>query len=60
MGVGRTDFQGGDIDALSDSIERLSRLNVEYLVPGHGEILRGEEAVRKNFKTILEEYFSRY
>ncbi len=60
MGVGRTDFQGGDIDALSDSVERLSKLDVEYLIPGHGEIVKGEKTVRKNFTTILGDFFGKY
>jgi len=59
MGVGRTDFQGGDIDVLANSVERLSRLNVEYLIPGHGEIIKGEKEISKNFKVILEEFFNR-
>jgi hydroxyacylglutathione hydrolase len=60
MGVGRTDFEGGDIDALADSVERLSRLEAEYLIPGHGEIVKGKKVVANNFKTILEEYFHRH
>ena len=59
MGVGRTDFQGGNIDALADSVERLSKLEVEYLIPGHGEILKGEKEISRNFKVILEEFFNR-
>jgi hydroxyacylglutathione hydrolase len=57
MGVGRTDFQGGDINALADSVEKLSRLKVEYLIPGHGGIIKGEKEISKNFKVILEEFF---
>ncbi len=60
MGVGRTDFQGGDIVALADSVERLSRLNVEYLIPGHGQIIKGEKEISRNFKVILEQYFNRH
>jgi glyoxylase-like metal-dependent hydrolase (beta-lactamase superfamily II) len=60
MGVGRTDFQGGDIDALADSVEKLSKLEVEYLIPGHGEILKGEKEISRNFKLILGEFFDRY
>jgi glyoxylase-like metal-dependent hydrolase (beta-lactamase superfamily II) len=59
MGVGRTDFEGGDIDALADSVDRLSRLDVEYLIPGHGEMLKGKKAVANNFKTIMNEFFGR-
>ncbi|MCX5812842.1 MAG: MBL fold metallo-hydrolase [Proteobacteria bacterium] len=60
MGVGRTDFQGGDINALANSVEKLSGLKMEYLIPGHGEILNGEEAISRNFKLILEEFFDRH
>ena len=60
MGVGRTDLQGGDVDALADSVERLSKLKIEYLIPGHGEMLKGEKAVQNNFRTILEEFFGRH
>ncbi len=47
-GVGRTDLMG-DPQALASSIRRLKELDVEYLLPGHGEILAGKEAVRRNF-----------
>jgi len=57
MGVGRTDLYGGDIRMLAQSIEKLSRLSIEYLIPGHGEIVRGKNAVRKNFDVIIGEYF---
>jgi hydroxyacylglutathione hydrolase len=59
MGVGRTDFQGGDIEALANSVENLSKLKVEYLIPGHGEMLTGEKEITRNFQVILEEYFHR-
>ncbi len=57
MGVGRTDLFGGNIEALAKSIERLSTLDIEYLIPGHGEMLKGKKAIHKNFKLILDEYF---
>ena len=44
-GVGRTDFPGGKGSLLRDSIERLSKLDVEYLLPGHGEIVKGSDRV---------------
>ncbi len=59
MGVGRTDFEGGDVDALAGSVETLSRLDVEYLIPGHGEMLKGKKAIVNNFKAILREFFGR-
>ncbi len=55
-GVGRTDFPGGDSSLLRKSIERLSLLDVEYLVAGHssgdGAVLAGREQVANNFKMV--------
>jgi glyoxylase-like metal-dependent hydrolase (beta-lactamase superfamily II) len=46
-GVGRTDFSGGSITLLKQSIEKLSKLEVDYLLPGHsteyGGIIEGKE-----------------
>jgi len=58
MGVGRTDLPGGDVRALAESIARLSKLDIEYLVPGHGEVVKGKKMIEKNFQVILEEFFS--
>jgi hydroxyacylglutathione hydrolase len=52
QGVGRVDFPGGDAKALKQSIERLEKLPVELLIPGHGPALQGEDRVRKNFEYI--------
>ena len=57
MGVGRTDLYGGDMELLGRSIMRLSELDVEYLIPGHGEMVQGRGTIEKNFKAILSEYF---
>ena len=57
QGVGRTDFPGCDGGLLKKSIETLSRLDVEYLLPGHMEIVRGTEAVSNNFKYIIGNIF---
>lgn len=56
-GVGRTDFYEGDSTLLKESIGRLSRLDVEYLLPGHGGIIKGREAVQENFGWIQEKIF---
>ncbi len=54
--VGRTDFPGGSPSLLRKSIDRLSQLDVEYLVPGHstemGSVLSGKDNVRRNFYTV--------
>lgn len=58
-GIGRTDLPGGDSGQLVDSIRRLSELDVEYLLPGHGDIVAGEKAVRDNFEYIERYWFGR-
>ena len=59
--VGRTDIPGGDGKLLKESIERLSQLDVEYLLPGHstkfGAVLEGREKVRQNFTFVRLNYF---
>ena len=50
-GVGRTDL-GGDPELLRQSIRHVSKLDVEILLPGHGEVLRGKESVVENFYYI--------
>ncbi len=41
-GVGRTDVPGGDPDILAESLEKLAKLKVEKILPGHGEpVLKG-------------------
>lgn len=58
-GMGRTDFPEGDPEALKASIRRLSDLNAEFLLSGHGDLITGKDAVRANFdnvRTILFGY----
>jgi hydroxyacylglutathione hydrolase len=54
--VGRTDFPGGSPSLLRKSIDELSKLDVEYLVPGHstemGSVITGKDNVRRNFYTV--------
>jgi hydroxyacylglutathione hydrolase len=57
MGVGRTDLPGGNIETLGSSIQQLSKLDVEYLIPGHGEMVNGTKSVQRNFELILGEFF---
>ncbi|MBW1722842.1 MAG: MBL fold metallo-hydrolase [Deltaproteobacteria bacterium] len=58
QGVGRTDLPGGDGSALKESIRRLSRLDVETLLPGHGPIISGREEVKANFEEIERTWFA--
>ena len=57
QGIGRTDLPAGNGEALKESIIEISRLDVEYLLPGHGEIVAGKENVKRNFKIIEQMWF---
>ena len=57
--IGRSDLPGGNGAELKKSIQRLAKLDVEYLLPGHGEPVIGKEAVQENFRAI-ENYWFRY
>jgi glyoxylase-like metal-dependent hydrolase (beta-lactamase superfamily II) len=59
QGIGRTDLPGGDGSQLKKSIQRLAGLEVEYLLSGHGEVIRGKKAVEANFR-MIEEYWFNY
>ena len=58
-GIGRTDLPGGNGAQLIDSIKRLSELDVDWLLPGHGDIVSGAEEVRANFEHIEQFWFRR-
>ena len=51
--TGRVDLPGGDPEALRNSIERLSRLEIEYVLCGHpyghSGVIEGGDEVRRNF-----------
>ena len=57
QGVGRTDLPGGNGEQLKKSISRLSSLNLELLLPGHGDIIRGRENIARNFSLVENSYF---
>jgi len=57
MGVGRTDFPGGDGALLRKSIERLARLDAEWLLSGHGEVIKGKKNIQRNFSYIRSNFF---
>ena len=50
--TGRVDLPGGNADELKKSIEKLSQLEIEYLLPGHMDIVTGAEKVKHNFDFI--------
>ena len=58
-GLGRTDLPGGDGALIKESIIRMSHLDVELLLSGHGEIISGAREVKSNFESI-EEFWFRY
>lgn len=51
---GRVDFPGGSGEELKKSIDRISQLDIEYLLPGHMDIISGKENVMKNFMLVRE------
>lgn len=56
--IGRYDFPGGSAAELKQSIEALSRLDTDYLLPGHMGIVSGRENVLKNFEFVAKYVFS--
>lgn len=56
--TGRVDLPGGSPEQLKDSIERLSKLNVEYLLCGHPYenpgVIIGKKNVKDNFDFLKE------
>ena len=57
MSIGRTDIPGGDIEQLRQSIQRVSKLDIEHLLPGHMGMLSGRERVQRNFTFIKGAFF---
>ncbi|MGD9212749.1 MAG: MBL fold metallo-hydrolase [Desulfobacteraceae bacterium] len=56
-GVGRTDLPGGNGEELKKSIHRMAALNAQWLLPGHGEVLSGTDAVKSNFAQVEQMWF---
>jgi glyoxylase-like metal-dependent hydrolase (beta-lactamase superfamily II) len=54
--TGRVDLPGGDPRALKNSIERLSELDIEYVLCGHpyghSGVIEGADEVRQNFEFL--------
>jgi hydroxyacylglutathione hydrolase len=57
MNTGRVDLPGGSADDLKMSIEALSKLDVELLLPGHMGVVAGAEKVKANFDFIRSNVF---
>jgi glyoxylase-like metal-dependent hydrolase (beta-lactamase superfamily II) len=58
QGIGRTDLPGGNGKLLKQSIQRLSALTVDFLLPGHGTPVIKQKAVQDNFRFIADYWFS--
>jgi len=56
-GLGRTDLPGGDGRQLKASIQRMAGLDAAWLLSGHGDVISGAEAVRKNFEQVERTWF---
>jgi glyoxylase-like metal-dependent hydrolase (beta-lactamase superfamily II) len=56
-GIGRTDFLEGNSKLLMESIERLSLLDTELLLPGHGDLVMGKELVLQNYEFIRQNFY---
>jgi glyoxylase-like metal-dependent hydrolase (beta-lactamase superfamily II) len=59
QGIGRVDLPGGSGKLLKQSIQRLSTMDVDILLPGHGAPVVKRTAVRENFK-MVEDYWFNY
>jgi len=57
-GIGRTDFPAGNPRLMRESLEKMSRLDTEFLLPGHGEVVRGKEFVLQNFDFIRQNFYA--
>jgi hydroxyacylglutathione hydrolase len=55
-GIGRTDLPFGSNEDLINSINTISALDTELLLPGHGAILKGRNTVKRNYDFISEHY----
>jgi hydroxyacylglutathione hydrolase len=57
-GLGRPDLPGGDGSTLKGSIKRLAELDVERLLPGHGDVILEASEVRTNFQRVEQIWFA--
>ena len=59
--TGRVDIPGGSASQLKDSIERVAKLDIEYLLTGHQYgapgIIQGKEQIQQNFELIRAHIF---
>ena len=55
--IGRTDLPGGNGSMLKESVKRISQMDIDYLLCGHGEIMAGRKEVQANFQKIKDYWF---
>lgn len=55
--VGRTDLPGGNGEQLLTSIDKISDLPTEIIIPGHGPAIQGQQNVKRNFDFIRRALF---
>jgi len=55
--VGRTDLPLGNTEELKNSINTVSALDTELLLPGHGAVIEGRSNVKRNYEFVREVYF---
>jgi glyoxylase-like metal-dependent hydrolase (beta-lactamase superfamily II) len=60
QGVGRTDLPFGNTDELKSSIETVSALDTELLLPGHGAIIEGRNNIERNYEFVKAVYFNAF
>lgn len=58
QGLGRTDLPGGDPAQLKASIQRMRDLEVDYLLPGHGDGIMDPKGVAANFDHLERVWFA--
>ena len=56
-GLGRTDLPGGNGAQLKESIRKLSAIDAQWLLSGHGEPVIGADAVSANFEQVERMWF---
>ena len=58
--VGRTDLPFGNKEELKNSINAVSTLDTELLLPGHGAIIEGRNNVKRNYEFVKAVYFNAF
>ncbi|MGC8659221.1 MAG: MBL fold metallo-hydrolase [Desulfomonilaceae bacterium] len=54
--IGRVDLPGGNSQQLKQSIDRLTQLKIDLILPGHGPAIQGSANVQANFQ-LIKNYF---